>query len=69
MWVINVDINRDFSHPLDGRQLKAFYETGWFVRNVMYYNNCLKEIEVVFTHGTVDYISSGDVGKEDVFLI
>ena len=46
---------------------KSFTKNGWFAGNVMYYNKCLKELEVDFPDGTVDYISPEDVDK-DVFL-
>ena len=60
--------DRLFDHELVGRKVKACYENGWFIGDIMYFNTQLSEFKVDFLDGTSDYIQLEDIDGIEIIL-
>lgn len=61
--------DRDMNDPLVGKKVKALYENGWFVGDIIHYNTALEEYKVVYPDDTSDYITKNDFDGVQVILI
>ena len=60
--------DRVLDHQLVGRKVRAWYENGWFVGEIVYFNNKLNELKIDFDDGTSDYVCEDDFNELDLIL-
>ena len=66
---IDEESDRDYHHEFVGRDIKAFYHSGWHQGRVDYWNKELQELKVDYPDGTVDYIKISDIDDVEVMLL
>ena len=49
--------------------MRALYENGWFVGDIVYYNSKLEEYKVDFEDGTSDYVAESDIDNVEVQIV
>lgn len=60
--------DRDFYEELVGRKVIAFYENGWFIGIIEYYNIKLKEYKVNYCDDMLDFFLFDDFDGVEVIL-
>ena len=60
--------DRVLDHQLVGRKVRASYENGWFVGEIVYFNNKLNEFKIDYNDGTSDYVCEDDFNDLDLIL-
>lgn len=60
--------DRDFSDKLVGSKVIVFYENGWFIGIIEYYNVKLKEYKVNYFDNILDFVLFDDFDGVEVIL-
>ena len=63
------EADRIFDHDAAGKRVKALYEHGRFLGDIMYFNTKFREYKVIFADGSIDYISKHDIDGMGIMLV
>ena len=61
--------DRVLTAKLVGRKIRGFYETGWHIGRLEYYNTKIQEYFVTLQDGSEDYLKEEDIDNQEVILI
>ena len=61
--------DREFTDALVGKKVKALYENGWFIGDIIYFNTVLKKYKVAYSDKTSSYLVIDDFDGIQVILL
>ena len=61
--------DRSYDHQWVKRRVKGLYTNGWFIGEILYYNEGMKKFRVSFSDGSDDFITKSDIDNVDMFLL
>ena len=63
------EADRDYSHNLVGRRIRALYNNGWFTGQVKYFITRMSKLNITFSDNRDDYMRLDEINDTDVQLV
>ena len=67
--LLDDEIDRRFDDELIGRKVKVLYENGWFIGEIVYFNEKFAKYKVQFLDNTDYFIGCDEFGDVEIILL